>query len=233
MNYKDSELCDRINKVLPDFLINPENFTEPTMVAAVLDENRKLRNLVKKRKNRILYRLGICDKKLKKSISEFVTKYDNALMKTHECNASLASYKSRTFGNIINPIEGYDLDEQQLSSIFMDVKNRLVIAGAGTGKTTTIVGLVKYLILFKKINPEDILLLSFTNASVNDLKKRVKAEVGHDVDVYTFHKVGVNVIKSLNRKFPRILNEEGTSDFVKKMAVRKKRFMYGLYENVL
>lgn len=107
----------------------------------------------------------------------------------------------------------------------MDVKNRLVIAGAGTGKTTTIVGLVKYLILFKKINPEDILLLSFTNASVNDLKKRVKAEVGHDMDVYTFHKVGVNVIKSLNRKFPRILNEEGTSDFVKKWLSEKKVYV--------
>lgn len=222
MNNKDSELCDRLNRVLPDLLINPENFTEPTMVAAVLDENRELRNLVEKRKNRILYRLGICDKKLKKNISEFVTKYDNAMIKTHECNASLASFKSCTFRNIINPIEGYDLDEQQLSSIFMDVKNRLVIAGAGTGKTTTIVGLVKYLLLFKKINPKDILLLSFTNASVNDLKKRVKAEVGHDVDVYTFHKIGINIIKSFNKKFPSILNEEGTSDFVKKWLSEKE-----------
>lgn len=59
MNRKDSELCDKIYRMLPKLSINPEEFTEPTVVASVLDGNKILRESVERRKNKILYRLGL------------------------------------------------------------------------------------------------------------------------------------------------------------------------------
>lgn len=42
-------------------------------------------------------------------------------------------------------VEGYSLDRQQIESIENDSQNTLVVAGAGTGKTTTIIGKVKWI----------------------------------------------------------------------------------------
>ena len=65
--------------------------------------------------------------------------------------------------NILDNINGYKLDYNQRLSIVCDEENTLVIAGAGSGKTLTIVGKIRYLIERKNISPKDILCISFTN----------------------------------------------------------------------
>jgi DNA helicase-4 len=75
----------------------------------------------------------------------------------------MAQRRSAEVGERINPVEGRNLDKQQLTAIAYNVRSRLVIAGAGTGKTTTIVGFVKELLSSSAAKPEEILLLSFTN----------------------------------------------------------------------
>ncbi|MGI6008846.1 MAG: UvrD-helicase domain-containing protein [Methanomethylophilus sp.] len=106
------------------------------------------------------------------------------------------------------PVEGRMLDGQQMHAIVCDVRNRLVIAGAGTGKTTTVVGLVKDIVLSGKAAPEEILLLSFTNASVDELAVRVKKETGKDVRVSTFHRLGMSILTEVEGKRPRITDIE-------------------------
>ena len=51
------------------------------------------------------------------------------------------------FKNLYNPVENKTLDDEQISSIVSNSHNTLVIASAGSGKTTTIIGKIKYLIL--------------------------------------------------------------------------------------
>ena len=63
---------------------------------------------------------------------------------------------------IIGNIEGRSLDHNQMAAVVKDPDNHLVLAGAGTGKTTTIVGKVKYLLYSKACNEKEILVLSFT-----------------------------------------------------------------------
>ena len=69
---------------------------------------------------------------------------------------------------MLGPVEGNPLDTQQMESVVLRPRNHLILAGAGTGKTTVILGKIKYLLLTKAIKPEDVLLLSFTNAAADN-----------------------------------------------------------------
>ena len=60
---------------------------------------------------------------------------------------------------------GYYLDKEQQKIVLDKSKYLLVVAGAGSGKTLTILGKIKYLVKYKKINKNDILCISFTKAS--------------------------------------------------------------------
>jgi len=92
-------------------------------------------------------------------------------------------------------IDNYELDEQQ-EAIVLDESNYLLVsAGAGSGKTLTILGKIKYLIKNKNINPQDILCLSFTNASSKSLKEKIKKNLNYDIAVYTFHKLAIEILK--------------------------------------
>lgn len=86
-------------------------------------------------------------------------------------------------------VDKYELDNNQMSLLTND-ENSLVIAGAGSGKTLTILGKVNYLIEQKQCLPENIIIISFTNASVNDIKSRIK----HPVNVFTFHKLAIHIL---------------------------------------
>ena len=62
-------------------------------------------------------------------------------------------------------VNGYELDKEQKQVVLSNNKNILVIAGAGSGKSMTIIGKIKYLINEQNINKEEILCISFTNDS--------------------------------------------------------------------
>lgn len=134
--------------------------------------------------------------------------FDNILDKFKENidihNNRVADAKIDNAYTLIGDIEGRKLDKQQMSSIVKDFHNHLVIAGAGTGKTTTIIGKIKYLINTKKSLPDEILVLSFTNSSAKEMDKRIKSETGYNIDASTFHKLGLNIITEVEGKKPRI-----------------------------
>ena len=69
--------------------------------------------------------------------------------------------------------EGKSLDEQQRIACVLNDCDLEIIAGAGTGKTQTLVAKSSYLIEKKNIDSSEILCLSFSNSSVDDLKKRL------------------------------------------------------------
>ncbi len=88
-------------------------------------------------------------------------------------------------------INGYELDINQRAAIIESNKNILVVAGAGSGKTLTILGKIKYLVEDKKINVNDILCISFTNETVKSLKEKCD----YNIEVLTFHKLGLKILK--------------------------------------
>ena len=63
------------------------------------------------------------------------------------------------------------LSEEQLVPINSDTKNKLILAGPGTGKSYTILGFILDLINNKSVNPDNIIVLTFTRAATAELKK--------------------------------------------------------------
>ena len=66
----------------------------------------------------------------------------------------------------------YKLNKEQLQAATAPMGHNLVIASAGTGKTSTIVGRIAYL-LQNGLSPKEILLLTFTNKASLEMKARV------------------------------------------------------------
>lgn len=94
---------------------------------------------------------------------------------------------------IENNINKLPLDYYQNKAILLD-DNILLISGAGSGKTRTIINKISYLIEEKHISEKDILCLSFTSNAVEELKERIK----YPVDIYTFHKLALEILDDNN-----------------------------------
>ena len=178
MKKTDSDLNKRLLRAISDLDLNnnPQRFIEPTDVQPLLRQMDLLVDDSKKRQRKLLYKLGFVNRDLKSNIVRFQKMYSDYPSDVSRHNSELAIANGRIIGDSINPVEGHMLDEQQLTSIAYDIRTRLVIAGAGSGKTTTLVGLVKHLLQSRKAKPSEILLLSFTNASVDELRQRILKE---------------------------------------------------------
>ena len=79
--------------------------------------------------------------------------------------------------------------------------------GAGSGKTLTISGKVKYLIESKKAKPDEILLISFTDKAVKEMTERLH-RIDIEVQAKTFHKLGLDIIKNFQQSRPTIASGE-------------------------
>ena len=93
--------------------------------------------------------------------------------------------------------ENIVLDEDQISAITDENKYTLILAGAGTGKTTTMVGKVKYLVEIKKIDPSKILVISYTKKAVEELQRILIDEFKIDVMVTTFHSLAYKYVRKM------------------------------------
>lgn len=140
--------------------------------------------------------LLLCLKQSDKMFYDFskLEKIDN-LIAIHNDNYVKNHKKDLIFSNI----GGKSLDEEQREAILRDEKANLVIAGAGSGKTLTICGKVKFLLERENVNPEDILLLSYSKKSAEDLSKKAK-EIDGRLMVGTFHKLGLDILKVTQNK---------------------------------
>ena len=94
------------------------------------------------------------------------------------------------------------LDEDQCKAILADEKYSLIIAGAGTGKTTTMTSKVKYLVDKKNADPERILVMSYTRKATEEIANKIEENFNLPVYVTTFHSLGYDYIKEIfhNRK---------------------------------
>lgn len=99
----------------------------------------------------------------------------------------------------------YPLDPQQRDSIVKLEDNCLVIASAGSGKTSTILGKAKYLVEKRNIDPSKILLITYTKKAANELHERMKIE---GVTCCTFHKLAKDIIANVTGQTPSFCGKD-------------------------
>ena len=208
---EDDTLFLQISKALQEeksFWGSHEDFLDPCVVRSFQNKWYSAYCAAKKRTGGILFSIGLSGRKIRNLAPQFIETYENLPSKLQVYNDRLAGQKAADVAKLILPVEGKMLDEQQMRCITKNVRNHLVLAGAGTGKTTTIVGYVKYLLKKKICTPDNILVLSFTNASAFEISERIKKEIGKPIAAQTFHKLGLDIITSVQEKKPKIYSSD-------------------------
>ena len=110
-------------------------------------------------------------------------------------NSEIIKEKQYLDGILKQVDEKIFLDEDQRRVILTDEDYCLVIAGAGAGKTTTVAAKVKYLVEKKNIDPKQILIISFTNKAVGELKDKINKDLKIDCPITTFHSAGNAILR--------------------------------------
>ena len=118
------------------------------------------------------------------TISKFINDFGaiNKLVKQH--NEGVITFLLDTNKDFFDHCLKYPLDKQQRRSIVSEEDNCLVVSSAGSGKTSSIIGKVKYLTEIKSIAPHRILLISYTNKAATELTERMATD---GLKFYTFH----------------------------------------------
>ena len=99
------------------------------------------------------------------------------------------------------------LDEEQRRVILSDEDYTLIIAGAGAGKTTTVAAKVRYLVEKKHIDPKQILVISFTNKAVGELKERINTGLLIPCPITTFHSTGYAILRKQEDEKKKIVGD--------------------------
>jgi len=139
-----------------------------------------------------------------KAIKKFQDYFTSAEKYRNEFNKLFVKDELKKYSSFFDDIEGIKLDNQQRTAIVTNEDNNIVIAGAGSGKTTTAIGKVNYVVDRYKTKPNEILLISFTNKSAQDLKDRIMIK---GVEAKTFHKFGIDIIAEVEGRQPSIFDE--------------------------
>ncbi len=144
-------------------------------------------NVIKNELNgkELFYEFNLFDEN---KLNEYILKHNNNFLQCHINDP------------IFNNINGKSLDIEQKTAILKDETSVLTIAGAGSGKTLTICGKLKYL-LNNGVDPKDILLLSYSKKSADDLENKAKS-IDSKLTVGTFHKIGLEILEeNVGKKF--------------------------------
>ena len=134
-------------------------------------------------------------------ITDFIYQYEHISNLVKQHNAQQEDGNIKATKDFFDHILKYPLDLQQRKAIISEEDNCLVVSSAGSGKTSSIVGKVKYLTEIKHVDPKKILLISYTNKAAAELTDRMDIQ---GLRGYTFHKLALDIIAREQKAKPSI-----------------------------
>lgn len=135
------------------------------------------------------------------------------------------------FDNILKQIDPkIQLDEEQRRAVITDDDCCLLVAGAGAGKTTTMAAKVKYLVDKKRVDPSEIIVISYTNKAIGELKERINKGLGIPAKICTFHAFAYDIVKQFSKEPPEInfSSQQIIFDMLEKAIFHNKQLMRNL-----
>ena len=173
------------------------------------------------------YQQYISDNTTKEVIDMIVNIEDNRTKHNKEFVDAELSKNKEYFDTVLG---NYPLDPQQRDSIVKLEDNTLVIASAGSGKTSTIVGKIKYLVEKQKVDPSKILLLTYTKKAAMELSERVKVD---GLLSGTFHGLAYKIIAETTGQAPSVCNADVTLNVFRKLLSENNDFLQAINSYIL
>lgn len=102
-------------------------------------------------------------------------------------------------------VESNPLTEYQRRACIIDNDNNLLLAGAGTGKTSVMVGRAGYLLRSEQAQSDEVLLLAYGRKAADEMDERIKDKLLiNTVSATTFHSLGLSIIAQVEGKNPAL-----------------------------
>lgn len=138
---------------------------------------------------------------IQSSCLTFLSNLKSFEAKRQEHNLRFKKAQLSENADYFDSILSYPLDSQQRDAIVTLEDNTQVISAAGGGKTTTIVGKIKYLIEKRHYDPASILLITYTRKATEELNSRLPFD---GLNCVTFHSLAVRIIGATTGRKPSI-----------------------------
>ena len=151
-----------------------------------------------------------------------IIKSDNS--EINAWNKEFIENEKGIYSSYFKNVETSPLTDEQIEASIVMEDNNLLVAAAGSGKTSVIVSKLGYLIEKGYAKPEEVLILAFNNKVRDEINERIRNRLKKALEnkkipiVHTFHSYGYSIIKDgkLNKKTPAwISNESATSSHLK------------------
>ena len=119
-------------------------------------------------------------------------------------NESYIDKELHKYREYFDTVESDKLTLEQRRAIIIDEAHNLIVAGAGTGKTSTIIGKAGYILKKGLAVPEEMLLLSFARKPQKEMTERVEDRLGVSLNIRTFHSLGLEILRKTLAPIPTI-----------------------------
>ena len=145
-------------------------------------------------------------------------------------NAQFVKKELTRCDRYFDTVLAYPLDTQQREAIVSLEDNVLVISSAGSGKTMTTVGKVRYLIDIQHVSAEKILLITFTRKAAESLSERLGEK---NLKCRTFHKLALDIIGEASGEKPTITSQDFSVQVYHKLMDENPSFKAAIADYIL
>ncbi|SFI64727.1 DNA helicase-4 [Phyllobacterium sp. CL33Tsu] len=139
--------------------------------------------------------------------------------------------------DFFDTIEDRPLTPEQRLSVVVDEEATLVLAGAGSGKTSVITAKASYLVRAGIRRPEEILLLAFAKNAAKEMSERVEARSGVPIVARTFHALAYDIIGSVEGSKPALadhaIDDLAFTNLIKQILKDLVRENYGVSRAII
>ena len=113
------------------------------------------------------------------------------------------------YADLFDSIERTPLTQEQRQACISDAPATLVLAGAGTGKTSTLTGRAAFLVAHGLAKPGEILCLAFAREAALEIEDRMHRRLGarwpmQDFAASTFHSLGLHIVREVEKQSPAL-----------------------------
>ncbi len=122
-----------------------------------------------------------------------------------DIQAAYVAEQLNCFQDFFDRVESNPLTQKQREACVIDDDNNLLLAGAGTGKTSVMVGRTGYLLASKQAVAGDVLLLAYGKNAAVEMDQRIKLKLDNDqIKASTFHSLGMRIISEVEGVKPSL-----------------------------